>query len=142
VSPSQQARFLAEALFLADQAGAALFDWSGLQDRTTYLRGFPSVESGLFFNSENDVARDEPKPAFEAFRFPFLVDASGDRASAWGMAPRKRGAVVIERKSKRGWREVRAVQRPRSRVFRIGVPASHGVYRARQGQAISLPWRF
>ena len=62
VSPATQARYLSKALYLADRAGVTLVAWNGLQDRVSYLPGFPSIASGLFFNAENDLARDRQSP--------------------------------------------------------------------------------
>src|SRR5215210_7169648 len=92
ISPARQARYLEKALYLADRARVGLVAWNGLQDRASYLPGFPSVASGLFFNFENDLTRDRPKPAFRAYRFPFIVA----RGKAWGVAPRGRRIVRIQ----------------------------------------------
>jgi hypothetical protein len=137
VSPATQARHLSEALYRADRAGAALVAWNGLHDRATYLAGFPSIASGLFFNRENDLARDRPKPALRAFRFPFLV--TGGRA--WGVAPRARATVVIEELRGRTWMQVSSARATRSGEFSARVDA-RGVYRARQAGARSLDWTY
>jgi hypothetical protein len=137
VTPARQARFLVQALHDADRAGAQLFAWRGLQDRMTHLPNFPSIASGLFFNRTDSIARDPAKPARRAFRFPFLVRGSG----AWGIAPRGGAAVTIERRSGRGWGVVAAVRAARSGEFSAGVGSGGGRYRARQGQARSLPWK-
>ena len=42
--------------------GRGLVAWNGLQDRASYLAGFPSIASGLYFNFQDDLARDPPKP--------------------------------------------------------------------------------
>jgi hypothetical protein len=141
VSPAKQARFLTEALWLADHAGAEVVAWNGLQDRVTHLPGFPSVASGLFFNYENDLARDAAKPALGAYRFPFLVRASKRGARAWGVAPRPRVALAVERRGPRGWRRVTVAKASRSGEFSVRVGGEPGLYRARQGQAQSLLWR-
>jgi hypothetical protein len=138
VTPDRQARLLTEALFRADRAGAAVVVWNGLQDRTSHLPGFPSIASGLFFNSADDLARDPAKPALGACRFPFL--ARRDRA--WGIAPRPRGRVSVERQLGSRWRRVRFVRASRSGEFGAKVRCGRGrIYRARQGSASSLPWR-
>lgn len=136
VSPIKQAHFLVRAVYLADQAGAELFSWRGLQDRTTHLTNFPSIASGLFFNHTNRVASDLAKPARRAFRFPFLVRGS----RAWGIAPRGRAAVAIDRRGARGWHRVGVVPTARSGEFSTRVGTGGGRYRARLGQARSLPW--
>jgi hypothetical protein len=141
VSPDRQAQFLTEALYVADEAGAALVDWNGLQDRASYLPGFASIASGLFFNFENDLTRDPPKPALTAFRFPFMVRASSRGPGAWGIAPRPQAAVLIERRGHAGWLRVGVVKASGSGEFRVRERVGRGVYRARQGRAASLSWR-
>jgi hypothetical protein len=116
ISLNRQARYLTQAIFLADRAGAALADWNGLQDRA--------------------------KPAYRAFRFPFLVRGSGRRLVAWGLAPRPRRRVVIERRYSGRWRKARGVRLGGGREFNVRVrTTAGGTYRARQGRNTSLPWR-
>jgi hypothetical protein len=140
VSPARQARLLTEALFMADRARVALVVWNGLQDRASHLPGFPSIASGLFFNYENDLARDPAKPALGAYRFPFLVRSRGRRARAWGVAPRRRARVSIERQVGGRWRRVSVVRASQSGEFRAMERSGRGLYQARQGRARSLPW--
>jgi hypothetical protein len=135
-SPARQARYLSNALYLADRAGAALVAWNGLQDRVSYLTGFPSIASGLFFNDKDDLTRDTAKPAFRAYRFPFAVI----RAKAWGVAPRAGTTVQIEERRGQSWRRVSSVQPSRSGEFTVPV-RGRGVYRARQAGVRSLAWR-
>ena len=135
VSPATQARYLSKALYLADRAGVTLVAWNGLQDRVSYLPGFPSIASGLFFNVNNDLARDPAKPARRAFRFPFVV--TGRRA--WGVAPRGGAMVRIEKRRGDGWRRVSSARPSPSGEFTADV-RGRGVYRGRQAGAHSLAW--
>jgi hypothetical protein len=141
VSPARQARLLTEALFRADQAGARMVLWNGLQDRISYLPGFPSIASGLFFNYAEDLARDPAKPAWRAYRFPFLVRRAGRRTRAWGIAPRPWARVSIERRRGGRWRPVARVRASRSGEFQARARGRRGLYRARQGPERSLSWR-
>jgi hypothetical protein len=141
VSPARQARLLTEALFRADQAGVSMVLWNGLQDRVSYLPGFPSIASGLFFNYAEDLARDPAKPALRAYRFPFLVWRAGRRTRAWGVAPRPGARVSIERRRGGRWRPVARVRASRSGEFEARARGRRGLYRARQGPARSLSWR-
>ena len=136
VSPERQARYLASALYRADRAGVGLVSWNGLQDRASYLAGFPSIASGLFFNFQDDLVRDPPKPALTAYRFPFVVAGT----AAWGVAPRGRQAVQIEMRRGAEWRQVASVRPSRSGEFTVGV-RGRGLYRARQAGDLSRPWR-
>jgi hypothetical protein len=136
VSATQQARNLSRAMYLADRARASLVGWTGLQDRLTYLPNFPSVASGLFFNRTNSLARDPAKPSLRAYRFPFLIHGS----RAWGIAPRRRAVVTVERRGERGWGYVRSVKPWGSGEFAVRVEKPRGLYRARQGRKRSLPW--
>jgi hypothetical protein len=136
VSPARQARYLASALYRADRAGVSLVAWNGLQDRASYLAGFPSIASGLYFNFQDDLVRDPPKPALTAYRFPFVVDGR----TAWGLAPRHRRTVRIEKRTGARWRQVALVRASRSGEFTVGV-GGRGLYRARQAGDVSRPWR-
>ncbi len=135
VSPARQARYLSKALYLSDRAGVGLFVWNGLQDRASYLPGFPSIASGLFFNVANDLAQDPAKPALQAFRFPFVVT----RGRAWGVAPRSGARVRIEKRRGDGWRRVSSARASRSGEFTADI-RGRGVYRAGQAGAHSLAW--
>jgi hypothetical protein len=141
VSPARQARLLTEALFLADRAGVGLVVWNGLQDRISYLPGFPSIASGLIVNDAQDLERDPAKPALRAYGFPFLVRRAARRTSAWGIARRPRARVSIERRVRGRWRRVGIVRAARSGEFLAREQGGRGLYRARQGRARSLPWR-
>ncbi len=96
VRPATQARYLVESLYLADRAGAAVAVWDGLQDRGSYLAGFPDIRSGLYFNSMSDIRHDPAKPSLGAYRFPFLVKTTRRHSSAWGLAPHA-GRLAIQR---------------------------------------------
>ena len=141
VSPARQARLLTEAVFRADRADVSQVIWNGLQDRISYLPGFPSIASGLFFNYTEDLARDPAKPARRAYHFPFLVRRAGRRVRAWGIAPRPRAHVSIERRRGGRWRRVERVRASRSGEFRARKRGRHGLFRARQGSTRSLAWR-
>lgn len=112
-SQGKQARSFAKGLFRANSARSAAFFWNGLEEG-----------------------------ALRVFRFPFLVRGKGDGLRAWGIAPRRPKSVVIERRRRSGWRRVAAVRGLGTRQFDVKVTRRRGVYRARQGRAESLPWRF
>ena len=136
VSPATQARYLSKALYLADRAGVTLVAWNGLQDRVSYLAGFPSIASGLFFNAKNDLRRDRPKPVFQVYSFPFVVA----RGKAWGVAPRPGKMVRVQKRRRGAWRRISSARASRSGEFTASV-RGRGLYRAEQAGIRSLAWR-
>jgi hypothetical protein len=137
VRPATQARYLVDGLYLADRARAAVVIWDGLQDRTSFLTGFPNIRSGLYFRRSGGLRRARAKPALRAFLFPFLARASGGRTRFWGLAP-GRGRVAIERRSGRRWRIVARARAGSSREFRTSIARRPGRYRAVQRGRRSL----
>jgi hypothetical protein len=143
VSQGRQARNLAASLEeVARLPEVSLVISSGLQDRRTWIpEHFPTVAAGLFLPSGQGIRGAEPKPALGAFRFPFVVRVSGRGALAWGMAPIPLQRVVIEQRTRGGWRMVAATRADGTREFRAPLQSSLAVYRARQGRIVSPAWR-
>ena len=137
VSLRAQATFLAEGLYRAQRAGASVVIWSGLQDRLSYPGSFPTVRSGLY---HDESLGSRPKPSLAAYRFPFVVRGARGGSLAWGMAPH-RGRVAIQRRSRGRWRTVEHARASRSRGFTAHFRPGRGLYRARQGRAVSPNWR-
>ncbi len=74
------------------------------------------ADSGIFF------ANGQPKPAFTAFRFPFVADRSGKRPlRAWGKAPAG-GKLVIQRKRGGRWVAVKKLRVGAGAVFVTKLP--------------------
>jgi hypothetical protein len=70
-----------------------------------------SVEAGLFFHDGSQ------KPAYEAFRFPFVADRlSRGKLRVWGKSPSD-GNLVIERRGERGWEGVESLPAHPGGVF-------------------------
>ena len=89
----------------------------------------PIPTSGLFFRNY------QPKPAFQAFRFPFAVERlSRSRVRVWGIAPGA-GPVSISRRGRR----LKTLAAGANRVF-VGVLRLRGKARLRatQGSESSL----
>jgi hypothetical protein len=83
----------------------------------------------------------EPKPALDAYRFPFAVDTKRKgKPSVWGIAPQK-GKVMIEKQVGSSWKEIGTAKAKAGRVFlkRMNVPRN-GTVRARKGSEASLGW--
>jgi hypothetical protein len=133
----RHARFLTESLFELWRQGVSAVIWWYLRDQAPGAAGYAATQqSGLLFRD------GRPKPAYRAFRFPFLArrEASG-RVLLWGKAPSP-GPVVVERRAARGWAPLARPVAGRSRIFLASVAAT-GALRARavQGGEASLPWR-
>lgn len=98
-SLSQQARFIPETLYLLDKFGASAAIMLQVSD-APYSRENNSLQTGVFFI---DGSR---KPAFEAFRFPFVADRkSKGQVVVWTIPPAS-GELLIEQKSGSGYRTI------------------------------------
>ena len=83
------------------------------------------------------------KPAFQAFRFPFVVDRKSKRSAlAWGKAPMG-GRVVIERAKGGGWKQVGASEVASGKVFteKLKLEPQSARFRAKIGAETSLAWK-
>jgi hypothetical protein len=89
-------------------AGVSLVTWFTLRDHPIKTSPY---QSGLYFQGSS-FARDRPKPALTAFRFPFVALVRSKKVFVWGRTPpRARGTVVVEQHLSSGWHRV-AVLRP------------------------------
>jgi hypothetical protein len=86
-----QARYVARSLYLHWKAGAQVSTYLGLDDDAL----------GLFFPDGTQ------KPAFDAFRFPFVADRQGKgKVFVWGKAPAG-GQLEIQRAGPNGWETIK-----------------------------------
>lgn len=133
----RHARFVAKSLFELWKQGVSAVFWWYLRDQAPGAAGFGATQqSGLFY-------RDGlPKPAYRAFRFPFVaIRGRKGRVLLWGKAPSP-GRLLVERRTRRGWERLTRVVAGPSRVFVARVDVSGGFQaRARQGRETSLAWR-
>jgi hypothetical protein len=129
-SKLKHARWLEEALYLFWRQGVDTAIWFQLRDAP------PPWQTGLF---ERDGTA---KPAYQAFRFPFVGDrTTGRRVRVWGKAPAP-GPVQIQRKRGGEWHDLKSVEAPPSRVFADFVKLrGSAILRARTRTETSLPWR-
>jgi hypothetical protein len=133
----RHARFVAKSLFELWRQGVSAVVWWYLRDQAPGAAGFGATQqSGLFYRE------GRPKPAYRAFRFPFVaIRGKHGRVLLWGKAPVP-GRLVVERRTRRGWAPLaRPIAGP-SRVFVARVDTG-GKFkaRARQGHEASLPWQ-
>ncbi len=133
----RHARFLTESLYELWRQGVSAVIWWYLRDQAPGAAGFAATQqSGLLFRD------GRPKPAYRAFRFPFLARREGDgRVLLWGKAPAP-GRLVVERRAPAGWAPLAHAVAGRDRIFVASVAVA-GALRARavQGGEASLPWR-
>ncbi len=102
----EHARYVAQSLYLLWKQGASLVIWLSLRDQKPrpHECGLERLQSGLTFA---DARR---KPAFEAFRFPFVTDGRGKgKLTAWGKAPAA-GKLAIQVKRSKRWETVKRLK--------------------------------
>ncbi len=127
-----EAQWISEGLYRMWQAGVSLVTWFMLRDQ----RRPSPYQSGLYFSGWR------PKPALDAFRFPFVAFRQRKGTFVWGRAPGgKPDTVVVERSVKHGWKRVVALRTNQfgifSRTLSLRLPAS-GFMRARVAGAKSI----
>jgi hypothetical protein len=109
------ARWLPQALHLLWKEGASVVINFTIRDLATDLGDIgPQVgpgRSGIFY------ADGHPKPAYTAFRFPFVTERLDKRTlRAWGKAPAG-GNLVIQRRQRGGWISAKKLKVGRGAVF-------------------------
>jgi hypothetical protein len=133
----RHARFVAKSLFELWRQGVSAVVWWYLRDQAPGAAGFGATQqSGLFYRD------GRAKPAYRAFRFPFVAirDRQG-RVILWGKAPSP-GRLVVERRTRRGWAPLAHPVAGSGRIFLARVDAGGAFQaRARQGGETSLPWK-
>ena len=132
----RHARWIEEELFLLWQDGASV--------AMNYLiRDYPGVPQSLGFNHSGLFFADgRPKPAYTAFRFPFVTERLDKRRlRAWGKAPAA-GKLVIQRRAKGRWVATKKIQVSQGSVFTAKLPL-RGKQRLRAAVAgnQSLVWK-
>jgi hypothetical protein len=140
--PTQtEARYAEAAFYVLWKQGVHAAIWYLLRDEARG-RGFPyTLQSGVYFRGST-VATDKPKPAFTAFRFPFVVDVRKGSDAYWGIAPNTGDVRIQKRVGGRGWVTVRTARPGSDRLFYGRLTASSSAtYRAAQGAERSLTWR-
>jgi hypothetical protein len=129
------ARWLAESFYRMYKAGVSVAVWFELRDEAKGTR--PDAElyqSGLYFRAAN-IADDKPKPALEAFRFPFVALKTKHGFLFWGRTPTSRRASVrIELKGpKGGYKRVKVAKAAGSGIFQgtVKTDTTKGFVRAK-----------
>ena len=126
------ARWVSEALYRSWQAGVSLFSWLLLRDEP--FGGNAYCQCGLYLRGDT-VAQDKPKPALQAFRFPFVAFSQPNKTvSFWGRTPGSDAKpLVVEQGSGSDWKTVATVRSNRYGIFQGTYPsaAKTGYVRAR-----------
>ncbi|MGH2950599.1 MAG: cellulase family glycosylhydrolase [Solirubrobacterales bacterium] len=137
VSLGRHARYLEEALYLLWKQGARVVLNLQVSD-SVFDQANPLLDTatGLFFHD------GRAKPAFTAYRFPFVADRrSKRRVLAWGKAPAG-GRVRIERRAGRGWRRIGGARVRAGKVFKEKLRLrDRANLRARVAGQKSLTWK-
>ena len=134
---ARHARFVTKSLFELWRQGVSAVVWWYLRDQAPGAAGFGATQqSGLFYRD------GRPKPAYRAFRFPFVaIRGKQGRLLLWGKAPAP-GPLVVDRRTRRGWAPLAHPIAGPGRIFLARVDAG-GRFRARarQGGQTSLSWQ-
>jgi hypothetical protein len=132
----RHARFLAKSLYELWKQGVSAVVWWYLRDQAPGAAGFGATQqSGLFFRE------GQAKPAYRAFRFPFVaIRGKRGRVLLWGKTPFP-GRLVVERRTGHGWVPLARPVAGYNRIFvaRVNVDGRFPT-RARQGGETSLTW--
>ena len=137
------ARWLAEAFYRMYKAGVSNVVWFMLRDEAKNGRPDADVyQSGLYLRG-GTLQADKPKPALEAFRFPFVALRTKTGFLFWGRTPdSSAGTVRIELKDKGGFRKVKTAHAAGSGIFTGTVRSSSktGKVRAKVTGKTSVPF--
>jgi hypothetical protein len=100
VPVSKHARWLELSMYLLWKQGADAAIWLRLWDDPIAEDEFSGEQSGVFFQDRTE------KPAFKAFRFPFVADrTSKKKVNVWTIAPAD-GTVAIQKQRGGGYKTI------------------------------------
>jgi hypothetical protein len=135
IAVRKHARWLAQSFYVLWKQGVSSVVWFQIQDQAANPDLASTFQTGLFF------ANGEPKPAYDAYRFPFVGDRLGKATvRVWGEAPGA-GGVEVQRKRGGGWKTIKRLNAGTNRVFTGNIRLRGGAkLRARSGGETSLVW--
>jgi hypothetical protein len=141
VPAALEGRWVAQALYDMWSSGVSLVTWFTIRDQPVATSAY---QSGLYYRGAT-IAQDRPKPAFTAFRFPFVAFPAGKKTiSVWGRTPRgKPGTVIVQQRGPHGWGRLSTLRANGSGIFAAKLTSSgRGPLRAQfQGDgSTSLPF--
>jgi hypothetical protein len=128
-----QARFLEQSLYVWWRDGAEVAINFLIRDNSDSVGLI--LGTGVFFEDGT------PKPALDAFRFPFVADRRRKaKVLAWGKAPAT-GELEIQREEPEGWQTVKRLSVNDGAVFTAPLRIrGAAVLRAVVGSNVSLSW--
>jgi hypothetical protein len=107
------ARWVAEGLYRMWTSGVTLVTWLQLRDEPIS----ELAQGGLYFRGAT-TEQDRPKPALQAFRFPFVGFPKRGGVYVWGRTPAgKPGRVVVQQSFRGGWRRLGILRTNRHGIF-------------------------
>jgi len=126
-------RWMDEAFWELWGEGVDTICWNLIVDQPPIPNYASSYQSGLYF------VNGKVKPGFEAFRFPFVVEALGhDRWQVWGITPDS-GTVRVERRVSGRWQNLFSFRRHAHAIFdRTIGPPGPAPMRAQVGSETSI----
>ncbi len=132
-SLATQARWLDEAFYIFWTEGVNTAVWYQIRDPTPTYDPLDYYTGLYFYNGT-------PKPSAEAFRFPFVVMPSGNKAQAWGISARS-GKLAVQHQVGRKWKTLFSVHVSVGSTFVRNIsPSLRGKFRAVVGGESSLVW--
>jgi hypothetical protein len=118
------ARWVAQALYEMWRADVSVATWFRLRDDPLATSPY---QSGLYFYAGNQLAADKPKPAFRAFRFPFVAFRRASGIAIWGRTPGGSPEdVIVEGRTRRGWRTLARLSTNAHGLFARRLPGFAG----------------
>jgi hypothetical protein len=133
----KHARWVEESLYLLWKQGASVVLNLNIRDPAYDPHHPPSGQwtTGIFRFS------DKPKPAYRAWRFPFVTNRkSKSKVKAWGKAPVS-GKLKIQKKKHNHWHTVKHLKVKGGKVFTKKLRVrGKAKLRARIGQTTSITW--
>ncbi|HEY1515330.1 MAG TPA: hypothetical protein VGF91_02850 [Solirubrobacteraceae bacterium] len=135
VAVAKQARWLEQALYVLWRQGVDTVLWLQIVDAPPIPSYGSTYQSGLYYLG------GAPKPAAQAFRFPFVTRRlNRGQIQCWGRAPRD-GSIAIEEQRGGRWKVLRRLVVRTSQVFDVVLPMrGHAILRALAAPEVSLAW--
>ena len=141
LSLADHALYMQGAFYQLWKAGVQNILWWNSRDNAKGADWNASLQSGIFLRSA-DPTQGTPKPAYTAYRFPFVAYRTKGVAALWSRPPGA-GAVTIQAQDSAGtWKNVSTLSSQGGGVLtgRLRVGPNTNL-RAVQGADVSLVWR-